>query len=104
MEALSIPLTSATNGWVVDLKTKKTCKELNKLLQPNELKPFVERHPEFVWYANGKKGMIIQWACDGLSVLKKHSRLCQCNLFVHLVGAQRRNDTHERSFLQNENV
>ena len=41
---------------------EKTYKELNRLLQPNELKPFVERHPEFVWYANGKKGMIIQWA------------------------------------------
>ena len=41
---------------------EKTYKELNRLLQPNELKPFVERHPEFVWYANGKNGMIIQWA------------------------------------------
>ena len=35
--------------------------KLNRLLKPNELKPFVEQHPEFAWDATGKKGMIIKW-------------------------------------------
>ena len=35
--------------------------ELNKLLKPNELKPFVEQHPEFAWEPTGKKGMKIKW-------------------------------------------
>ena len=35
--------------------------ELNRLLKPNELKPFVDQHPEFAWSPTGKKGMIITW-------------------------------------------
>ena len=35
--------------------------ELNRLLKPNELKSFVEQHPEFAWHPTGKKGMIITW-------------------------------------------
>ena len=36
-------------------------KQLNRLLKPNELKTFVEQHPEFAWHPNGKKGMMITW-------------------------------------------
>ena len=36
--------------------------ELNRLLNPNELKPFVEQHPQCAWHPTGKKGMIITWA------------------------------------------
>ena len=36
--------------------------ELNRLLHPNELKDFVEQHPEFAWQPKGKKGMTIKWA------------------------------------------
>ena len=36
--------------------------ELNRLLNPNELKSFVEQHSEFRWESSGKKGMIITWA------------------------------------------
>ena len=35
---------------------------LNKLLLPNELRPFVERHPEFSWQKKGPKGMVITWS------------------------------------------
>ena len=35
---------------------------LNRLLLPGELRPFVERHPEFSWQANGPRGMLITWA------------------------------------------
>ena len=36
--------------------------ELNRLLNPNELKHFVEQHPEFAWQPTGKNGMTIEWA------------------------------------------
>ena len=36
--------------------------ELNRLLQNNELKPFVEAHSEFAWESNGQNGMIIKFA------------------------------------------
>ena len=35
--------------------------DLNRLLKPKELKPFVEQHPEFAWHPIDKKGMIITW-------------------------------------------
>ena len=37
--------------------------QLNKLLLPGELRPFVESHLEFSWTTHGKKGMLITWAC-----------------------------------------
>ena len=43
------------------LEDERAYKQLNRLLKPNELKPFVEQHPEFAWHPNGKKGMIITW-------------------------------------------
>ena len=42
-------------------KSARVYEELNRLLKPTELKPFVEQHPEFAWHHNGKKGMIIKW-------------------------------------------
>ena len=36
--------------------------QLNKLLLPGELRPFVESHPEFSWTTHGQKGMLITWA------------------------------------------
>ena len=44
---------------------ERAYEELNKLLEPNELKPFVEQHPEFAWCPAGKKGMIITWGRGG---------------------------------------
>ena len=35
---------------------------LNKLLLPNQLRPFVDRHPEFSWQEKAPKGMLITWA------------------------------------------
>ena len=35
---------------------------LNKLLAPNQLRPFVDRHPEFSWQEKDPKGMLITWA------------------------------------------
>ena len=40
---------------------ERAYEELNKLLEPNELKPCVDHHPEFAWRPTGKKGMIITW-------------------------------------------
>ena len=36
--------------------------QLNKLLKPNQLRAFVNSHPEFSWSSNGPKGMFITWA------------------------------------------
>ena len=36
--------------------------QLNKLLLPGGLRPFVERHPEFSWSSRDPKGMLITWA------------------------------------------
>ena len=36
--------------------------QLNKLLLPGGLRPFVESHPEFSWTTHGQKGMLITWA------------------------------------------
>ena len=44
------------------LEDEQAYKELRRLLEPIELKPFVEQHPEFAWHPTGKKGMIITWA------------------------------------------
>ena len=41
---------------------ERAYEELNRLLNPNELKPFVEQHPQFAWHPTGKNGMIITWA------------------------------------------
>ena len=35
---------------------------LNKLLKRNQLRPFVDRHPEFCWQEKHPKGMLITWA------------------------------------------
>ena len=35
---------------------------LNKLLLPTQLRPFVDRHPEFSWQEKDPKGMLITWA------------------------------------------
>jgi len=35
---------------------------LNRLLRPNELRPFIEAHPEFTWTQHGEKGMLVTWA------------------------------------------
>ena len=36
--------------------------QLNKLLLPGGLRPFVESHSEFSWTTHGQKGMLITWA------------------------------------------
>ena len=36
--------------------------ELNKLLKPNELKEFVEGHPDFAWAPTKQNYWKIQWA------------------------------------------
>ena len=38
--------------------------QLNKLLERNQLRAFVDSHPEFSWSRNGPKGMLITWALD----------------------------------------
>ena len=35
---------------------------LNKLLQPGQLRPFLDRHPEFAWQQKGPRGMVVTWA------------------------------------------
>jgi hypothetical protein len=35
---------------------------LNSLLHPGDLRPFVDRHPEFRWEPHGQKGMRVLWA------------------------------------------
>ena len=35
---------------------------LNKLLQPGQLREFVDGHPEFAWHQNGQRGMVVTWA------------------------------------------
>ena len=42
-------------------KSARVYEELNRLLNPNELKPFVEQHPKFAWHYNSKKRMVITW-------------------------------------------
>ena len=41
---------------------ERMCSRLNKLLLPDDLRPFVERHTEFAWQPNGPKGMQITWS------------------------------------------
>ena len=37
--------------------------DLNKLLKPKELKPFVEQHSNvFAWQPHGQNGMLVSWA------------------------------------------
>ena len=38
--------------------------QLNKLLERNQLRAFVDSHPEFSWSSWGPKGMLITWALD----------------------------------------
>ena len=38
------------------------CSRLNKLLQPSQLREFVDRHPEFQWQQKEPNGMIVTWA------------------------------------------
>ena len=52
--------------------------DLKGLLNSNDLKEFIEQHPEFAWEPAGKKGMIIKWARSTV----KHTRLSQCNLIL----------------------
>ena len=35
---------------------------LNKLLQPGQLREFVDGHPEFAWHQKGPRGMVVTWA------------------------------------------
>ncbi len=35
---------------------------MNILLHPGDLRPFVDRHPEFRWEPHGQKGMRVLWA------------------------------------------
>ena len=35
---------------------------LNKLLQPGQLREFVDGHPEFEWHQKGPRGMVVTWA------------------------------------------
>ena len=34
----------------------------NRLLNPDELRPFIDAHPESVWKPRGRKGMLVTWA------------------------------------------
>ena len=47
-------------------------------INANDLKEFIEQHPEFAWEPAGKKGMIIKWARSPV----KRTRLSQCNLIL----------------------
>ena len=40
---------------------------LNKLLQPGQLREFVDGHPEFEWHQNGPRGMVVTWADEAAS-------------------------------------
>ena len=42
---------------------------LNKLLLPKQLRPFVDRHPEFSWQEKDPKGMLITWATSAATSL-----------------------------------
>ena len=35
---------------------------LYKLLQPGQLREFVDGHPEFEWHQKGQRGMVVTWA------------------------------------------
>ena len=35
---------------------------LNNLLHENDLRPFIQGHPEFQWHTHGQRGMLISWA------------------------------------------
>ena len=54
---------SSINHYYMGRKPRddRAYEELNRLLNPGELKIFVEQHPEFAWEPIGKKGMIIKW-------------------------------------------
>ena len=54
---------SSINHYYMGRKPRddRAYQELNRLLNPGELKIFVEQHPEFAWEPIGKKGMIIKW-------------------------------------------
>ena len=49
-------------------------------INANDLKEFIEQHPEFAWEPAGKKGMIIKWARSPV----KRTRLSQCNRILRL--------------------
>ena len=40
---------------------------LYKLLQPGQLREFVDGHPEFEWHQNGPRGMVVTWADEAAS-------------------------------------
>ena len=41
---------------------------LNKLLQPGQLRQFLDRHPEFAWQQKGPRGMVVTWAAHGCAL------------------------------------
>ena len=51
---------------------------LNKLLPPKQLRPFVDRHPEFSWQEKEPKGMLITWATPASTSLPASSS-ASCN-------------------------
>ena len=40
---------------------------LNKLLQPGQLREFVDGHPEFEWHQKETRGMVVTWADEAAS-------------------------------------
>ena len=40
---------------------------LYKLLQPGQLREFVDGHPEIQWHQNGPRGMVVTWADEAAS-------------------------------------
>ena len=41
---------------------KRMYSRLYKLLQPGQLREFVDGHPEFEWHQKGPRGMVVTWA------------------------------------------
>ena len=46
---------------------------LNKLLQPGQLREFVDGNPEFQWHLHGPKGMLISWADAGATPTRRQA-------------------------------
>ena len=40
---------------------------LYKLLQPGQLREFVDGHPEFEWHQKETRGMVVTWADEAAS-------------------------------------
>ena len=64
MGVLSIQHVSPGVPWARQRDEEPVYSQLNKLLERNQLRAFVDSHPEFSWSSNGPKGMLITWALD----------------------------------------